>query len=105
MAALAISDNPDGRRVVALSGRLDGAALKGLWAPVRKAVDDAAARPVTVDAAAIDYLDGAGAALFGTRESRRSRSPTCGRHTTPCCVSSTRGDSSATSTRSRRARR
>ena len=64
MAALAISDNPDGRRVVALSGRLDGAALKTLWAPVRKAVDEAAARPVTVDASAIDYLDGAGAALF-----------------------------------------
>jgi len=64
MAALAISDAPDGRRVVAVSGRLDGAALKDLWAPVRKAVDEAASRPVTIDASAIDYCDGAGAALF-----------------------------------------
>ena len=64
MAALAISDTPDGQRVLVLSGRLDASALSELWATVRRAVSDAAARPVVVDAAGVDYCDGAGAALL-----------------------------------------
>jgi phospholipid/cholesterol/gamma-HCH transport system permease protein len=63
-AALAISDTPDGSRVLALSGRLDAAALRSLWGDVRRAVDEAATRPVVVDAADVDYCDGAGAALL-----------------------------------------
>lgn len=64
MAGLAISDTPDGQRVLALSGRLDASALTELWSAVRRAVSDAAARPVVVDASGVDYCDGAGAALL-----------------------------------------
>jgi hypothetical protein len=54
-AALAISDAPDGARVLSLSGRLDAAALKALWGDARRAVVEAASRPVVVDAAEVDY--------------------------------------------------
>ena len=64
MAALAISDTPEGERVLALSGRLDATALKELWDRVRSAVADAATRPVIVDASGVEYCDGAGAALL-----------------------------------------
>ena len=64
MAALAISDTPDGERVLALSGRLDAAALKSLWDRVTRAVAEVPQRPVIVDASGVDYCDGAGAALF-----------------------------------------
>ena len=74
MAALAINDHPDGSRVLVLSGRLDAHGLQALWIPVRKAVDEAASRPVVVDASAIDYCDGAGAALL-VDLLRREREP------------------------------
>jgi phospholipid/cholesterol/gamma-HCH transport system permease protein len=64
VAALAISDTPEGERVLALSGRLDASALKELWEGVRSAVNDAATRPVIVDASGVEYCDGAGAALL-----------------------------------------
>ncbi|MEP7182901.1 MAG: MlaE family lipid ABC transporter permease subunit [Betaproteobacteria bacterium] len=64
MAALAITDRPDGRRILAVSGRLDATTLPALWDDARRAVADAASKPVTVDAAAVDYCDGAGVALF-----------------------------------------
>src|SRR5512139_2383848 len=64
MAALAISDAPDGRRRLTLSGRLDSASVPEVWNATRKAMADAANRPVTVDAADVDYCDGAGLALF-----------------------------------------
>ena len=64
MAALAITDTPEGERVLALSGRLDASALRELWSSVRRAVADAATRPVVVDASGVDYCDGAGAALL-----------------------------------------
>jgi phospholipid/cholesterol/gamma-HCH transport system permease protein len=64
MAALAITDEADGRRVLAVSGRLDAATLPAIWGTARRAVAEATARPVVVDAAAVDYCDGAGAALF-----------------------------------------
>jgi len=64
MAALAISDTPDGRRVLAVSGRLDATTLPELWERVKQAVAEAPARPIVVDAAGVEYCDGAGAALF-----------------------------------------
>jgi len=64
MAALAITDTADGRRVLALTGRLDATTLPGLWEKVRRAADDAAPKPLVVDAAGVEYCDGAGAALL-----------------------------------------
>lgn len=64
MADYAVTDTPDGQRVVTLSGRLDAVALATLWSPVRDAVASAPQRPVTVDASGIEYCDGAGAALL-----------------------------------------
>jgi phospholipid/cholesterol/gamma-HCH transport system permease protein len=63
-AALAVSETSDGGRVLALSGRLDSASVTGLWDSVRRAVADAPARRVVVDAGGVDYCDGAGIALF-----------------------------------------
>jgi phospholipid/cholesterol/gamma-HCH transport system permease protein len=64
MAALAITDTADGRRVLALTGRLDATTLPDLWEKVRRAADDAAPKPLVVDAAGVEYCDGAGAALL-----------------------------------------
>src|SRR4030095_8333348 len=63
-AVLAVSETSDGGRVLALSGRLDSASVTGLWESVRRAVADAPARGVVVDAGGVDYCDGAGIALF-----------------------------------------
>ena len=64
MAALAISDTPDGRRVLALSGRLDATTIRGVWAEGRHAIEAAGGRRIVVDAANVDYCDGAGIALL-----------------------------------------
>jgi len=64
MAALAVTDTADGRRILALTGRLDATTLPELWHKVRSAADDAVARPLVVDAAGVDYCDGAGVALI-----------------------------------------
>lgn len=64
MAALAIEDRTDGARVLALSGRLDAETLPQLWAAAKSAAAAAQPRHVVVDAAALDYCDGAGVALF-----------------------------------------
>lgn len=64
MTALAISDSPDGSRVLALSGRLDAYSIRDVWAGARIAVRTAAGRPVIVDAGAVEYCDGAGIALL-----------------------------------------
>jgi phospholipid/cholesterol/gamma-HCH transport system permease protein len=64
MAALAINDPPDGRRVIALTGRLDATTLPELWRAAREAVAGAAPGRIAVDAGAVDYCDGAGVALF-----------------------------------------
>ena len=64
MAALAVSDTPDGRRVLALSGRLDATSIRGVWAEGRRALALEPDRPVVVDAANVDYCDGAGIALL-----------------------------------------
>jgi len=63
-AALAVTDQRDGRRILALSGRLDATTVRNLWDPLRKAASDAAGKPIVVDAAQVDYCDGAGAALL-----------------------------------------
>jgi phospholipid/cholesterol/gamma-HCH transport system permease protein len=64
LATLAVSEASDGRRVLALSGRLDAVSVPSLWESVRRAVAEAPARRVVVDATAVDYCDGAGIALF-----------------------------------------
>ena len=64
MAALAITDTADGRRILALTGRLDATTLPDLWDKARRAADGAAAKPLVVDAAGVEYCDGAGVALF-----------------------------------------
>jgi phospholipid/cholesterol/gamma-HCH transport system permease protein len=64
MAALAINDLPDGRRVLALDGRLDSNTVRAVWSDAHRALADAPGKPVTVDAAQVDYCDGAGVALL-----------------------------------------
>jgi phospholipid/cholesterol/gamma-HCH transport system permease protein len=64
MAALAISDTTDGRRVLALSGRLDANSIRRVWAEGRDAIAAAPGKPVVVDAANVEYCDGAGIALL-----------------------------------------
>jgi len=64
VAALAVTDTPDGRRILALTGRLDATTLPALWSDVSRAANDAAAKPLVVDAAGVDYCDGAGVAIF-----------------------------------------
>ena len=64
MATLAISDAADGRRVLALSGRLDANSIRRVWAEGRQAIAAAPERRVVVDAANVDYCDGAGVALL-----------------------------------------
>jgi phospholipid/cholesterol/gamma-HCH transport system permease protein len=64
MAALAISDTPDGRRVLALSGRLDATTIRRVWAEGRQAIAAVPGQHVVVDASNVDYCDGAGIALL-----------------------------------------
>jgi len=64
VAAIAINDLPDGRRVLALDGRLDASTVRAVWGDAHRALADAPGRPVTVDAAKVDYCDGAGVALL-----------------------------------------
>lgn len=64
MAALAISDTADGRRVLALSGRLDATTIRRVWAEGRQAIAAVPGQRVVVDASNVDYCDGAGMALL-----------------------------------------
>ena len=64
MATLAVSDTADGRRVLALAGRLDATTIRRVWDEGRRAIAAAAGRRVVVDAAQVDYCDGAGIALL-----------------------------------------
>jgi phospholipid/cholesterol/gamma-HCH transport system permease protein len=63
-ATLAVSDAPDGRLIVALSGRLVADTIPAVWRDALQAVRAAVSRPVTVDASGVDYCDGAGIALL-----------------------------------------
>ena len=64
MAAVAISDATDGRRILALSGRLEATTIRGVWDESRRAIAAAPDQRVVVDAADVDYCDGAGIALL-----------------------------------------
>jgi phospholipid/cholesterol/gamma-HCH transport system permease protein len=75
MATLAITDAPDGRRVLALAGRLDAATVAPLWKEARAALAGASGRPVVVDAGAVDYCDGAGIALFVELQRQAGKAP------------------------------
>jgi phospholipid/cholesterol/gamma-HCH transport system permease protein len=63
-AAVAVGDLPDGRRLLAVSGRLDAATMRAVWEPARRALSEAPSRGVVVDASGVEYCDGAGIALF-----------------------------------------
>lgn len=63
MAALAVSDAGDAR-VLTLSGRLEASTIRDVWRDARRALAEAAGRRVVVDAATVDYCDGAGIALI-----------------------------------------
>src|SRR3954465_6023611 len=64
MAELAISGTSDGRRVLALSGRLAAPTIRGVGERSRRAIAAAPNQRVVVDAANVDYCDGAGIALL-----------------------------------------
>ena len=64
MAALAITDRPGGPRVLAVTGRLDATTIPALWDNARRAASEFPSRPIVVDAAGVDYCDGAGVALL-----------------------------------------
>ena len=63
MAALAIKDTGEAR-VLQLSGRLDASTVRPVWNDARRALNEAANRRVVIDAANVDYCDGAGIALI-----------------------------------------
>ncbi len=63
-AALAVSDAADGRVLLALSGRLDAQTIPIVWREALRALTAAGTRGVVVDAARVDYCDGAGVALL-----------------------------------------
>ena len=63
MAALAIKDTADAR-VLELSGRLDASSIRDVWTEARRAVKEAASRRIVIDAAKVDYCDGAGIGLI-----------------------------------------
>jgi len=74
-AALAISDLPDGRRVVSLDGRLDASTVRDLWEPAHRAVTEAPSRPVVVDAGKVEYCDNAGVALLVDLVAQKREAP------------------------------
>ena len=63
-AVLAVTASPDGRTILALSGRLDATTIPDVWRQALSAVQGAASGTVVVDAAGVDYCDGAGIALL-----------------------------------------
>src|SRR5437762_646497 len=63
MAALAVKDT-GGARVLELSGRLDALSIRGVWDDARRALKEASGRRIVIDAANVDYCDGAGIALI-----------------------------------------
>jgi phospholipid/cholesterol/gamma-HCH transport system permease protein len=63
MTALAIADT-DGQRTLTVSGRLDATTIRDLWRDALGAVGAARNRRIVVDAAGVDYCDGAGIALL-----------------------------------------
>jgi len=64
MATLAVSDTPDGHRLLAFAGRLDATSVPAIWDRAHRALAEMPGRPVTVDVADVDSCDGAGIALL-----------------------------------------
>jgi phospholipid/cholesterol/gamma-HCH transport system permease protein len=64
MATLAVSDTVDGRRVLALSGRLDATSIRRVWDDGRRAIASAPSQRIVVSAANVEYCDGAGIAML-----------------------------------------
>src|SRR5262245_66281084 len=54
----------DGVANIAIEGRLDSSTTGQIWRKATEMVTAAKARSVIVDAAAVDYCDGSGIALF-----------------------------------------
>jgi phospholipid/cholesterol/gamma-HCH transport system permease protein len=63
-ATLVVTDAADGRRIIAVSGQLDATTLPKIWGAARRAVAEVPGKPIVIDAAGVDYCDGAGVALF-----------------------------------------
>ena len=63
-ATLVVNDAADGRRILAVSGQLDATTLPKIWGAARRAAAEAPGKPIVIDAAGVDYCDGAGVALF-----------------------------------------
>src|SRR6478672_4551682 len=57
MAAVAISDATDGRRILALSGRLEATTIRGVWDESRRAIAAAPDQRVVVDAADVQVAN------------------------------------------------
>ena len=64
MAAFELREGPGEAMTLALSGRLDAYTTGQIWRRAIAAVREAGARPVIVDAANVEYCDGAGVALY-----------------------------------------
>jgi phospholipid/cholesterol/gamma-HCH transport system permease protein len=71
MADLAI-DDADGQLRLLLSGRLDASTVRDPWQRAVRAVKDARVPPVVVDAAGVDYCDGAGIAMLVDLQRQRA---------------------------------
>ena len=69
-AHLDIREDPDGL-VLLLSGRLDSASTGAVWRRAFAALGKTQTRRLTIDAAALDYCDGAGIGLLVELRSRR----------------------------------
>ena len=63
-AALDVRDGADGKRVLALRGRLVADTIPLVWRQALSAVRESPERPVVIDASAVTYCDGAGIALL-----------------------------------------
>ncbi len=67
-AVLRTTTNERGDRVLELEGRLDASSTARLWRDAMAAARAAGDRPLIVEAGAVDYCDGAGAALLAAIE-------------------------------------
>ncbi|MET0207439.1 MAG: ABC transporter permease, partial [Burkholderiaceae bacterium] len=63
-AALVVRDGADGKRVLALSGRLVAQTIPQVWRDALQALRAAPEQAVVVDASGVTYCDGAGIALI-----------------------------------------
>lgn len=63
-ASLVVRDGPEGKRVLALQGRLVADTIPQVWREALTAVRESPERPIVVDASGVTYCDGAGIALL-----------------------------------------